>query len=173
MGDLVGKIQSGRGLLQRIGAKIPGFRGYLERETRRGADKLLRDSITGRFEQQLRRLPDVQIDLVNSGRLEFVDDVERATMKLQTFVDRVKTTPRGYSGFYDAIKVNEGELEQLYDFDSKLLDEADKIAAAVDAVATAVGSSGDVGGAVRGLIGAATAINDLYSQREHVLLGSV
>jgi len=68
---------------------------------------------------------------------------------------------------------SELDYEGSIAIDSKLLDEADKIAAAVDAVAMAVGSSGDVGGAVRGLIGAAAAINDLYSQREHVLLGSV
>ncbi|HLF28172.1 MAG TPA: hypothetical protein VJG32_17720 [Anaerolineae bacterium] len=171
MGDIIGKVEGERGLLERIADKIPGFRGYLDKEKRRDADKLLRDAIAARFEAQVRRLPDLQMELINAGRLEYVDDVERAVVKLQTFVDRVKTTTRGYAGFFDAIKVKEDELEQLYHWDEQLLNEAEKIALAIDALAAAIGSSGDTGAAVRELIGAATAINELYSQREHVLVG--
>lgn len=173
MGDMIGQVEGERGFLERLAGKIPGFKGYLAKEKRRDADKLVRDAIVSRFDAQLRRLPDLQMQLLSSGGIEFVDDVERAVVKLQTFVDRVKTTPRGYAGFFDAVKVKEDDLERLYHWDQQLLDEADKIALAIDAVATAVGGSGDTGAAVRNLTGAATAINDLYSQREHVLLGSV
>lgn len=173
MGDMIGQVEGERGFLERLAGKIPGFKGYLAKEKRRDADKLVRDAIVSRFDAQLRRLPDLQMQLLSSGGIEFVDDVERAVVKLQTFVDRVKTTPRGYAGFFDAVKVKEDDLERLYHWDQQLLDEADKIALAIDAVATAVGGSGDTGAAVRNLTGAVTAINDLYSQREHVLLGSV
>lgn len=173
MGDIIGQVEGERGFLERLAGKIPGFKGYLAKEKRRDADKLVRDAIVSRFDAQLRRLPDLQMQLLSSGGIEFVDDVERAVVKLQTFVDRVKTTPRGYAGFFDAVKVKEDDLERLYHWDQQLLDEADKIALAIDAVATAVGGSGDTGAAVRNLTGAVTAINDLYSQREHVLLGSV
>lgn len=172
MGDIIGQVEGERGLLERIADKIPGFRGYLDKEKRRDADKLLRDSIAARFDAQLRRLPEVQMQLLTGAGLEFVDDVERASTKLQTFIDRVKTTPRGYAGFFDAVKVKEDDLERLYHWDEQLLTEADKIAAAVDGLDAAVASSGEIGPAVRALIAATTAINDLYSQREHVLLGS-
>ncbi len=172
MGDIIGKVESERGLLERIADKLPGFRGYLDKEKRRDADKLLRDAIVSRFDAQLRRLPEIQMELTASGRIEYVDDVERAVVKLQTFVDRAKTTPRGYAGFFDAIKIKEDKLEQLYHWDTQLLDEADKVALAIDAVAAAVGGTGDTGAAVRDLIAASTAINELYSRRERVLLGS-
>jgi hypothetical protein len=173
MEDIIGKIEGERGGLERLAGKIPGFRGYLAKEKRRDADKLLRDAIAARFETQLRRLPELQMQLIGAGGLEYVDDLERAVVKLQTFVDRVKTTPRGYAGFFDAVKVKEDDLERLYHWDTQLLDEADKIALAIDAVNTAIGESGDTGAAVRDLIAAGTAINELYSKREHVLLGSV
>jgi len=173
MGDIIEKVESERGGLERLAGKIPGFRGYLAKEKRRDADKLLRDAIVSRFEEQMRRLPDLQMQLISAAALEYVDDLERAVVKLQTFVDRVKTTPRGYAGFFDAVKVKEDDLERLYHWDTQLLDEADKVGLAVDAVSTAIGESGDTGAAVRDLIAASTAINELYSKREHVLLGSV
>jgi hypothetical protein len=173
MSDLIDKVESERGTLERLGRKIPGFRGYLAREKRRDADKLLRDAIAQRFEAQLRRLPDLQIQLVSAGRIEYVDDVERAVTRLNTFVDRVKTTPRGYAGFFDAVKVNEDELERLYQWDMQLLNEADKIALSVDALAAAIGGTGDTGAAVRDLVASSAAINELYSKREQALLASV
>ena len=173
MGNIIGRVEGERGFLERLAGKLPGFRGYLAKEKRRDADKLLRDGIVSRFDAQLRRLPELQMQLVTSGRLEHVDDVERSVMKLQTFVDRVKTTPRGYAGFFDAVKVKEDDLERLYHWDEQLLSEADKIVLAIDAVATAIGGTGDTGAAVRDLIAASMAVNELYSQREHVLLESV
>ncbi|HEY4689974.1 MAG TPA: hypothetical protein VIK33_11725 [Anaerolineae bacterium] len=173
MGDMISRVEGERGLLERIADKIPGFRGYLDKEKRRDADKLLRDAVAARFQEQMRRLPEIQQQMLNSGGILFVDDVERAVTKLNMFVDRLKTSVRGYAGFFDAVKIKEDDLERVYHWDEQLLGEADKIAAAIDAVTAAMSSSGDVGAAVQGLIGAATAINDLYSQREHVLIGSV
>ena len=173
MGDMISQVEGERGLLERIADKIPGFRGYLDKEKRRDADKLLRDSIARQFEAQMRRLPELQMQLMAGAGILYLDDVERAVTKLQMFVDRVKTTPRGYAGFFDAIKVKEDDLERLYHWDEQLLGEADKIAGAIDALGAAASSGGDVGMAVQGLIGAATAVNELYSKRENVLLGSV
>ena len=93
--------------------------------------------------------------------------------RLNTFVDRVEMTPRGYAGFFDAVKINEGELEQLYHWDTQLLDEADKIALSIDALAAAIGGTSDTGAAVRDLVASSAAINELYSKREQALLASV
>lgn len=173
MDDMVGRIQDDRNWLTRLGAKIPGFRGYIEKETRRDADKILRDTVTDKFSVQARRVTQLQMDLVSNAKLEFVDDMERAAMKLKQFIDRVKTTPRGYAGFFDAVQVKEEQLEQLYQWDLRLLEEAEKFAATVDATANAISSDTDVAGAVRALIDTTAQLNEMYSEREHVLLGSV
>ena len=172
MGDIISQVEGERGWLERLADKLPGFRGYLDKEKRRDADKLLRDTIAAHFEAQVRRLPDLQMQLVTAGGLEHVDDVERAVTKLNRFVDRLKTTPRGHAGFFDAIKVKEDDLERLYRWDEQLLGEADKIAVAIDALGAAIDAKSDVGPAVRVLVAAGAAINELYSQRERVLLDS-
>ncbi|MGH2522611.1 MAG: hypothetical protein ACRDH2_08920, partial [Anaerolineales bacterium] len=96
MSDLYQKITGSRGLLENIASKIPGFGGYMERETRREADKLLRNTIVTRYSEQLKRMEDVQNQLVASGEIELLDDIQTAITRLQTFIDMVKTASYGY-----------------------------------------------------------------------------
>jgi hypothetical protein len=167
MGDIVGQIKDQRGGFVKLLAKIPGFKGYMEKESRRDADKLVRDTIAGRFTAQLDRLSAVQSDLIPSGGFEFLDDVEQAAVKLRTFIDRVKTAPRGYAGLFDAVQVKEDQLEQLYNFDFQLLSEVDNLARVIAVGPEALKAN------IAALRRACAGLNDLYDKREHILLGSI
>ncbi len=189
MGDTVGQIKDQRGGFVKLLAKIPGFKGYMEKETRRDADKLVRDAIASRFSAQLDRLSEVQMDLIPNGGFEFLDDVEQAAVRLRTFIDRVKTAPRGYAGLFDAVQVKEDQLEQLYNFDAQLLGEADNLANVIDACKVAMGTlpapapaEGQVAVAVgpdalkpaiAALRRTCAGLNDLFDKREHILVGSL
>lgn len=168
MSDLFGKITDARGLLEKIGSKIPGFSGYMERDSRRSADKLLREEIARRYEEQWNRLSGIQNDLLGSGGLEHVDEVEGAAVKLRTFIDQIKTASYGYSGFFDAVKVNEAELAKLYEFDNSLLENVSQIAAAVDNLEASLGSDG-LPAAIRHLNRLAAECNDTFNRRQEVL----
>lgn len=189
MTDLTGQIKEQRGGFAKILSKIPGFKGYMEKETRRDADKIVRDMVAAKFTDQLDRLSELQVDMLSTGGFEYVDDVEQSAVKLRTFIDRVKTAPRGYAGLFDAVQVKEGELDQLYNFDYQLLNEADGLALAIDQCRVALG----VMSAPPAAEGAApaptgpealkaamntvkrvcTGLNDLYDKRQHLLVGSL
>ena len=185
MGDVLGQIKNERGGFVKLLSKIPGFKGYMEKESRRDADKLVRDAIASRFAAQLDRLSEVQMELIPSGGFEFLDDVEQAAVKLRTFIDRVKTAPRGYAGLFDAVQVKEEQLEQLYNFDAQLLGEADNLARMVDACKVAMGTlpppiDGSLATgpdalkpAIAALRRTAAGLNDLFDKREHILVGSL
>ncbi len=49
MSDYYGRISADQDPFTRLLLYIPGFSGYLEREKRRAADKLLRDTVARRF----------------------------------------------------------------------------------------------------------------------------
>ena len=53
MTDLTSQIKDQRGGFAKILSKIPGFKGYMEKETRRDADKIVRDVVAARFTDQL------------------------------------------------------------------------------------------------------------------------
>jgi len=158
-----------RGGFEKLVGKIPGYKGYKEKELRREADKLLRVKVAAELDVQRRRLGEQQMALVNAGLIQFTDDLDRSINKLQTLIDRIKTATYGYGGLFDAVKVKETELDKLYAFDAGLLAGVPQVAAAVDAVASAVEKELEILPAIKALTGLMAQFNDLFSKRQEAI----
>jgi hypothetical protein len=171
MTDPLGKITEGKDLLGKIRNFVAGFLGYVDRENRREADKLLRGTVAQRYEEQWSRISEIQRQMVASGDLESVDDLEAAALKLRTFVDRVKGASYGYAGFFDAVRINENELTKIYTYDAALLEKVDQIASAIDNVAASMGSDG-LPAAIRHLVTLSQEAIDTYNRRDEVILAA-
>ena len=168
--DITAKVKGALGGLERLAASIPGYKGYKEKEMRREADRLLREQLARQFEEQRRRIPDLQKQLISSGQFGFLDDLESGVMKLQYLIDRLKTASYGYAGFFDAVKVKEEQLDALYEFDNALLDEVPKVAAGINSVSEALAAKEGVAEAVADLVSTIQGINDTFSKRQDVIL---
>src|SRR5690606_42143315 len=83
MADFYQKITEQRGSLDKIARKIPGFKGYLEKEDRRAADRLLRERLVRAFEEQQTRFTRLQRDLVDAGGLQYMEREQRIDGLLQ------------------------------------------------------------------------------------------
>jgi hypothetical protein len=142
MSDLFDRVTSQQDVLKKLLAKIPGFKGYIERVDRRSADKLLRETVADKFQSQWQRISGIQRDLVTAGQIEVLDEIEIASTRLRQFIDRVKTAAYGYSGFFDAVKINEDELEKVYQYDLALVTMGDEITMAVDNLEASIGTDG-------------------------------
>jgi hypothetical protein len=147
---------------------IPGFKGYVERQNRRDADKIIRDTVANRFEEQWQRISALQRDLINQGQIAFIDDLEAAAIQLRTFIDRVRRATRGYSGLFDAVKINENELAQLYKYDASMLELSDEVGRAIDNVEASIGSDG-LPAATRHLVSTARQCQNVFDRREEVV----
>jgi hypothetical protein len=170
MDDIMGKVTGALGGFEQLVSQIPGYKGYKDKELRREADKLLREQLATRFDEQRRKLSGLQTQLVSAAKLEYVDDLERAAMKLQTLIDRIKTASYGYAGFFDAVKVKEEQLDALYNFDSALMAEVDKVAAAIDKVSSALNAGEGQSEAIDELIAKLQSISDTFGRREEAIL---
>ncbi len=164
MGDLLERVVSQQDALKKLIAKLPGFKGYYARNDRRLADKLLRETIADKFQAQWARLSSVQRDLISGGHIDLIDDVEIGAIRIRQFIDRVRTAVYGYSGFFDAVKVEEAELDKVYQYDLTLLELADEIAAAVDNLEASIGSDG-LPAAIRNVNQKAQDSLDVFNQR--------
>jgi hypothetical protein len=169
-GDLLDTVDSARGGLESLVGKIPGYKGYKEKEMRREADKLLRMQVAGQLDDQRKRLSELQMQLVNQAQIEHVDDMERAVMKLQLLIDRVKTASYGYAGLFDAVKVKEKQLDALYDFDNQMLLLVQEIASDVDQVASAIAAKEGVGLTIAELVVTVEEANVTFGHREEAIL---
>ncbi len=165
------RIEDSRGGLESLISKIPGYHGYKEKENRRAADKLLRDQLTKQLDEQRRRLAELQRNLVDSGGLLMVDDLDRAVTKVQKLADKIKTATYGYAGIFDAVKVKEAQLDALYTFDEGMLEQVTSVGTAIDALATAIDSNGDVKSAIRAVVSAAGEAETTWQKRESAITG--
>jgi len=172
MSDLFERVTGDQDIFKKLLSKIPGFSGYIERSNRRQADQILRQAVAQRYEDQWQRISGLQRDLISTGGIAYVDDMEAAAIKLRQFIDRVRTASYGYSGFFDAVKINEEELAQVYQYDLALLDAADEVKNAVDNVETSMGTDG-LPAAIRHLTAIAQQSADAYNRRSEVMIGGI
>ncbi len=170
MSDILGRIREEQDIFGKLLGKLPGFNGYFDREQRRSADKLLRETVAARYEEQWRRISALQRDLISQGGLAYVDDLEGAAIKLRQFIDRVRTAAYGYAGFFDAVKVNSDALEKLYQYDLWMLSLVDEIGRAIDNIEASLGTDG-LPAAIRNLTSLAQASVEAYQKRSEAILG--
>ncbi|MDO9087831.1 MAG: hypothetical protein Q7U53_16615 [Anaerolineaceae bacterium] len=172
MSDLFNRITDDQDVIRKLFSKIPGFNGYVERENRRAADKILREAVANRFEELWQRISSIQNDLISTGGLEFIDDLERAAIKIRQFIDRIRHASYGYSPFFNATKVKEEELANVYEFDLALLETADGVGRAIDNVESSLGTDG-LPAAIRHLTSLSQQTIDVYNRRSEVLMGGI
>jgi hypothetical protein len=168
--QIFGKVTEDMDPFKKILNKVPGFGGYIERQKRRDSDKLLREYLFDQFRTLEGRVSRMQRDFISQGEIQYVDDLEATAIKLRTFADRIRTAARGYSGLFDAVNVNEGELTQIYEYDASMLDLVDEVDRAIDNVESSVGTDG-LPAAIRHLETRAADCVQAFNDRENVILG--
>lgn len=171
MSDLLGKVTDEQDVFKKLLGKIPGFKGYIDRNNRRMADKLLRETIANRFDSFGQRISGLQRDLISQGGLAWVDDLEASALKLRQFMDRIRTATYGYAGFFDAVKVNSDELAKIYAYDLALMDAGDEVERAIDNVEASIGTDG-LAAAIRDLTRRSQDCVAAFDKRSEVILTS-
>ena len=171
MSDLFEKVSGQMDVFKKLASYIPGFSGYIERQNRRAADKLLRESVADRFEELWKRTSTIQTDMVNEGMIALMDDMEQAAIQLRTFADKIRTATYGYAGFFDAVKIKEEELTQLYQFDLAFFEVAEQIGRALDNIVASMGDEDGLKAAIRNLTGLAREAVTTFDRRYEMING--
>jgi hypothetical protein len=169
MTDLFARVTGDQDFVKKLASNIPGFQGYIERQNRRAADKLLRETVADRFDELYKRTSNIQADLVSQGQIALLDDMEKAAIQLRTFADKIRTAAYGYSGFFDAIKINEEELASLYAFDASFFDLVEKIGSALDNIEASAGDETGLMAAIRHLISLSRQAVETLDRRSEVI----
>jgi hypothetical protein len=137
MDDWRDAIRKDENALQQLMEAIPGFDGYREREIRRTADKILREHLVSQLDVVRDRLNEVIAAWARAGRLQDLDDIDRVARKLAKVRDNIRFADYGYTGFFDAIKIGEEQLDRLYAYDLSLSQGIADCAKAVQTLSTA------------------------------------
>lgn len=173
MDDLYRRIVSQRGSAEELLTRLPGFRGYMEMNARRQADRMVREHVAEQLRQQLNRLSVIEKTLLDNGGLKYMSETRSAKTKFQTLIDRIATQAPGYSGFFDSIKIGANDLEVVYAFDLALLEYVDKFKEKLDALQQAArdNNAEAIDAAIADLDSLTIEANDAFSLRDNVLKG--
>jgi hypothetical protein len=169
--DLRRKVEGSQSSFEELVGSIPGYKGYKERELRREADKLLRTHLAARFDEQRRRLVDVMAQLTNAGRLDETVALERANLRLQLLIDRLRTAAYGYAGLFSAVKIEQAELDALYEYDSSLASGADRVAEVASAIESLAGRGESTSAEANALLNVLQELNDTFGRRMEAITG--
>lgn len=121
-------LRAQRGALERLIARVPGFRGYLGREERREADKLLRDHGAARLERVVRDLNEG----IAKASLEEIGEHQELVTQIEKLRAELRFADRGYSGFFDEAKLDgDAALDTVYAQDERIVLQVEEIAAQV------------------------------------------
>ena len=127
-------VQDQRNWLERLTEKIPGYSGYVQKERRRDIDKLHREHLADRLRVVKSPVTDLMREMTSDGRLFEVGAVDRLLKKLDKLENRVRFASYGYSGFFDVVKIQEAQLDAIYQFDLALADRVEQLEAKAGAL---------------------------------------
>ncbi len=102
--------------------KIPGFKGYYDRELRRDSDKLQRDFIVLKLNESLTEFRELIKDVTRKSDLKQLTEYGDIQKYFEKVINNIKYSDRGYTGFFDLIKVKEKELDVIYEKDLEIVE---------------------------------------------------
>jgi hypothetical protein len=122
-------LERSKNIFDKIGALIPGYRGYAERDGRRNCDKFLRNQISEKLSQCESNINNrIKIEVKNSN-FDTLQELEECRQKFNTQSDKIKYAPYGESSFFSDSQIKENELQKIYELDFdlySLLQESEK-----------------------------------------------
>lgn len=157
-----------RGGIESFLRSIPGFRGYLEKDYRQESDHLLRQWMADRLQQSKRSLDAAMTALIDAGQIDQLTAWERLRNRLDALILRFRSAVRGYSGFFDFVKIDENLLDQVYQHDQMLAQGVDKLAGAIEQTAGGADVSAT---AVRQWLGQIEELDRVFTKRGEMLNG--
>ncbi len=124
MPDLRERVEEDRGLLKRIQLHVPGFAGYRRREDLRQAENMLRIQMANSLKSARETTEEARERMVEENHYKELDRVGRIINRFRTLEGRVRHAEGGYSGISPAIRIEDAEINRLYEYDAALLDDA-------------------------------------------------
>ena len=160
-------------LSERIAAFIPGFHGYKEKEIRRESDRLVRNHLYMKLNIARTSVREINQKLADRRYLDVLTNMDRVSAKMDRITEKVNHASYGYSGFFDAVKVNEKNLDNMIAFDNKLIDNVNSLTTEIDAFKADL-SSGEhlkLQSHVDSVTDKLESLENTFDQRNEVMMG--
>ena len=109
-----------KNIFDKIGSLIPGYRGYANRDSRRGCDKLLRNQIADEILKSESLMNARLKEEVKNKNFNKLQEIEEYRKSLNTLSEKVRYAPYGESTFFSDNQIKEDAIQEIYQLDYKL-----------------------------------------------------
>lgn len=174
MTTLYEDAKSRRNAVERLMDRIPGYRGFADRELRREVDKLEREHLAQQLGETKRVLRDSARRYIDAGSLGSLAAFDRIERRLDGLSQAIRFADYGATGLFDAVKIYEDDLARLYDFDLSLLDDLDRLhegVAQIPLPAAGEDGAGTAAAALESLLSNVDALAAKWADRESLVSG--
>lgn len=169
--ELYNQIVSQRGSVENLLSKIPGFKGYMAKDARRSADRMLREHLSKEVDKNIKRYNKIQKDLLDRGKgLKFMSRAREVKSQMQAYHDKVITAAPKYSGMFEKIDITEEILDKIYSFDEAQFRFLLQFDTALDDLAAAVDSGEGVEDALDVVDDVASNAGSAFDMRDDEIL---
>jgi hypothetical protein len=167
MTDGYDQSRAQRNWLERLGEKIPGYRGFQDRELRRDVDRLLREHLAAELGRLKSALRDRARGYTDAGKIGALSAFDRLDRQLDGLSQAIRFSDYGATGLFDPVKIGEPELARIYEFDQSVVDDLEQLEKEIAALPAPGGEA--PGAALDHLIAGLRALDDKWRQREQVI----
>jgi len=173
MVDLRDKVKEDRGLLKKVELAIPGFRGYRKREDLRIADSLLRKQLADKLKSVLTNIEQSRETLTRKMEIDMLEDVRRLVNQAQVIEGKVRHAEQGYTGVSADYRIEESELNQLYEWDLGLIAHINELKNSATMFQNAInnGNKENIRNEMDSLNEKLLAFQDLFERRREAIAG--
>lgn len=171
--DIYSNVKGQMRLSERIAAAIPGFRGYKEKELRRESDRLIRNHLNMKLSATKDDVKQIFQKLSDRRYFDVLTDMDRLVAKMDRITEKINHASYGYTGFFDAVKVKEENLDRMIDFDNQLIDSVNVLTSEVDAFKAelASGDNKNMKTRIQNITDKVEGLESAFDKRQEVILG--
>lgn len=167
MSDAYQDARANRNFLERLGEKIPGYRGFQDRELRRDVDRLLREHLAAELGRLKAMLRDRARSYTDAGKIGALNGFDRLDRQMDGLSQAIRFSDYGASGLFDPVKIRDAELQRLYEFDLTVVDDLAQLDGEIAGLPAPGGE--DPAPAFERLQQALRALDGKWRQREQVI----
>jgi hypothetical protein len=121
-------------VVEKVLGWIPGYKGYAGKELRRDTDRLFREAVVRDLEPARKRVDEAIGECSRSMAFTHLESLEAIRRRVAALSDRLRTSPGGYSGFFDTATIKEAQLDTIAAHDLTFRELAQRVVAATAAL---------------------------------------
>ena len=125
--DIRKTVEDNRGTLKKLQLKIPNLKEYRKLEDIRAADQLLRKQISDKLNDSKTKLEDLRKTMTAKNDFSNLALIGGTISQIQQISGEIQHAQQGSAGISPNIRIDEGVLNKLYEYDFNSINTSDQI----------------------------------------------